>query len=103
LPICAKQPPLYLCDLHDWPDLEIEDWSTPWKELGPFLEAHGYAIYGSDEYNKRSIAGCCPTKPAKDPFNPADDEDFIHRTDWIQGQLLADYYFQMVRVDYDMV
>jgi hypothetical protein len=28
--------------------------------------------------HKCSISACCPTKAARDPFHPADKEDFIH-------------------------
>lgn len=96
----APQPPQYLCDLHEWPDFEVDDFDKPWKEFQSFVEAHGYALYGSEEYNKRSISGCCPTKAARDPFHPADDEDFIHRTKWTQEFLLRGGYCQMVRVYY---
>ena len=92
------QPPQYLLKLHAWPDLEIEDFGKPWKEFQPFLEAHGYALFGSHEYDIRSTSGGCPTKAAKEPFHPSDDEDFVNRTDWDREKFLREDFLQMVRV-----
>ncbi|KAI5885425.1 kinase-like protein [Schizophyllum commune H4-8] len=76
------KPPPYPQDLPSWHELAVEDFQKPWLHYEPFLRSRGYILQSSPDFDSEATKDRFPTKPAKDPFHPRNDEDFVHRIDW---------------------
>ena len=83
-------------ELEDWIYLPEELFRKPWEHFAPFLADHGYILANTPEYEQDSNLSV-PTKPARDPFHPADDEDFLYRLFLYDGAALRQQvFFQQV-------
>lgn len=76
------KPPPYPQDLPSWHELAVEDFQKPWLHYEPFFRSRGYILQSSPDFDSEATKDRFPTKPARDPFHPREDEDFVHRIDW---------------------
>lgn len=72
------------------------DFGKFWEPHEDFLRQNGLILFGRHDYQH---AGLPPLRAAKDPFNPKDHEDFIHRLDWqTTGPLRRQHFFHEARI-----